>query len=46
MERQDNVRGKMKVVLVIKKSRRCSLEVVGFLREKLGQDHEFKSEDL
>ena len=27
-------------------SRRCSSEVVGFLREKLEQDGEFRSEDL
>ena len=27
-------------------SRRCSSEVIGFLREKLEQDGEFRSEDL
>ena len=29
-----------------KQSRRCSSEVVGFLREKLGEDRKFKSEDF
>ena len=29
-----------------KSSRSCSSEVVGFLREKLEQDREFRSEDL
>lgn len=34
-ERQENVRGKMKATMGIKKqSRRCSSEVVGFLQEK------------
>ena len=30
----------------IKQSRRCSSEVVGFLREKLGENREFRFEDF
>ena len=45
-EKHENISGKMKVTLGIKQSKRFSKEVVGFLREKLEQDREFRSEDL
>ena len=40
------LRGKMKATLGIKTKLKVSWEVVGFLREKLEQVREFKSEDF